>query len=72
MYLTVTRPDLMYSVCFISRFMSDPREEHMQLAKRILRYVRGTYEYGLLYERNIISKLQVFTDSDYARDVEDR
>ncbi|KAD3642335.1 hypothetical protein E3N88_31559 [Mikania micrantha] len=36
MYLTVTRPDLMYAVCYISRFMSDPRGEHLQLAKRIL------------------------------------
>ncbi|KAD6795278.1 hypothetical protein E3N88_06174 [Mikania micrantha] len=46
MYLTVTRPDLMYAVCYISRFMADPRDEHLQLAKRILRYVKSTYGYG--------------------------
>nr|XP_043639663.1 secreted RxLR effector protein 161-like [Erigeron canadensis] len=72
MCLTVTRPDLMYAVSFISRFMSDPREEHMALSKRILRYVKGTFNYGLFYERCVGSKLQVYTDSDYACDVEDR
>lgn len=72
MYLTVTRPDLMYAVSFISRFMADPREEHLQLAKRILRYVKATYNFGLLYERKGATRLQVYTDSDYARDLEDR
>lgn len=72
MYLTVTRPDLMYGVCFISRFMENPREEHMQLAKRILRYVKGTYGFGLFYEKGNGKELQVFTDSDYAQDTEDR
>ncbi|KAD1540679.1 hypothetical protein E3N88_42653 [Mikania micrantha] len=72
MYLTVTRPDLMYAVCFISRFMADPREEHMQVSKRILRYVKATHDFGLVYERNMGSRLQVYTDSDYARDFEDR
>nr|GEV20990.1 retrovirus-related Pol polyprotein from transposon TNT 1-94 [Tanacetum cinerariifolium] len=72
MYLTVTRPDLMYAVCFISRFMSDPKEDHLALAKKILRYVKSTFDFGLLYERNSKSKLEVYTDSDYARDVEDR
>ncbi|KAI3713826.1 hypothetical protein L1987_72412 [Smallanthus sonchifolius] len=72
MYLTVTRPDLMYSVSFISRYMSNPHEEHMYVAKRILRYVKETYDYGLIYDQRGGNKLQVFTDSDYARDVADR
>lgn len=72
MYLTVTRPDLMYGVCFISRFMSNPKEEHLALAKRILRYIKGTINYGLFYGRNFSLELQVYTDSDYARDIEDR
>ncbi|KAC9923453.1 hypothetical protein E3N88_45071 [Mikania micrantha] len=72
MYLTVTRPDIMYAVSFISRFMADPREEHMQISKRILRYVKETFDYGLVYRRRVPFKLQVFTDSDYARDTDDR
>ena len=42
MYLTVTKPDLTYVVCLISRFMSNPTELHMQAAKRVLRYLKGT------------------------------
>ncbi|XP_076896548.1 secreted RxLR effector protein 161-like [Bidens hawaiensis] len=52
--------------------MANPREEHVKLAKRILRYVKGTYCFGLLYERNNVKRLQVFTNTDYARDTGDR
>jgi len=37
MYLTVTRPYIIYVVCLISLYMADPKEEHMQIAKRVLR-----------------------------------
>ncbi|XP_024990741.1 uncharacterized protein LOC112525030 [Cynara cardunculus var. scolymus] len=72
MYLTVTRPDLMYVVCLISRFMAKPREEHMKIAKRVLKYLKGTHGYGLLYRKNASTKFKAYTDSDYARDIEDR
>lgn len=72
MYLTVTRPDLMFVVCLISRFMADPKEEHMMIAKRVLRYLRGTLDYGIFYEIFSVMQLLGFTDSDYARDVNDR
>ncbi|MFS7989867.1 putative RNA-directed DNA polymerase [Helianthus anomalus] len=72
MYLKVTRPDLMYVVSLLSRFMSKPKEEHMAVAKRVLRYVKGSINFGLFYGRNLNQKLQIYTDSDYARDTEDR
>jgi hypothetical protein len=72
MYLTATRPDMMYVVCLISRYMANPKEEHMQIAKRVLRYLRGTLDFGLFYRRRSASKLLAYTDSDYARDVDDR
>lgn len=72
MYLTVTRPDLMFVVCLISRFMADPKEEHMMLAKRVLRYVKGTLDFGVFYGRSFEVELLGFTDSDYARDMNDR
>jgi len=74
MYLTVTRPDLMYGVCLISRFMSNPRMSHWLAAKRILRYLKGTVELGIFYRRrkNRSLKLMAFTDSDYAGDLNDR
>lgn len=51
MYITVTRPDMMYVVRLLSRFMAKPREDHMLAAKRVLRYLKGTLDLGVSYER---------------------
>jgi len=51
MYLTATRPDIMFSVSLISRYMSKPTELHLQAAKRILRYLKGTTNYGIFYKK---------------------
>ena len=51
-YLTHTRPDLMFSVGYLSRYIENPTTEHMSAIKRILRYVKGTLELGLVYEKN--------------------
>jgi hypothetical protein len=48
MYLTATRPDLMYSICLISRYMERSTEIHLQAAKRILRYLKKRLSWGLL------------------------
>ncbi|CAL8156633.1 unnamed protein product [Prunus armeniaca] len=72
MYLTATRPDLMYSVCLISRYMADPTEEHLLAAKRVLRYLKGTLELGVFYAREGAIELFAYTDSDYAGDYDDR
>ncbi|KAL4567103.1 hypothetical protein LXL04_022677 [Taraxacum kok-saghyz] len=65
-------PDLMYVVSLLARFMAEPKEEHMAAAKRVLRYIKGTVNYGLHYKNDKDQKLQVFTDSNYARDSEDQ
>ena len=57
MYLTVTKPDLMFVMCLISRFMSDPKEEHMLISKRVLRYVKGTHDFGVFCGR--LSKMNL-------------
>nr|KYP66580.1 Retrovirus-related Pol polyprotein from transposon TNT 1-94 [Cajanus cajan] len=72
MYITTTRPDLMFVVSLISRYMSQPTEMHAKVAKRILRYLKGTENYGILYKRGGIEELLAYTDSDYAGDLEDR
>lgn len=51
LYLTITRPDLAYSVCLISRFMSNPMETHMMAAKRVIRYIKATTDLGIFYKR---------------------
>lgn len=72
MYLTATRPDLMYGVSLISRFMSCPTESHWLAAKRILRYLKGTTELGIFYKKGDNSNLVAYTDSDFAGDLDDR
>jgi len=72
MYITATRPDIMFGVSFISRFMASPTEVHLQAAKRILRYLKGTINYGIFYKKNENKQLIAYTDSDYARDITDR
>lgn len=50
MYLTATRLDLMFAVSFISRFMGSPTQQHFAAVKRIMRYLRGTMDYGVMYK----------------------
>ncbi|WZY88683.1 hypothetical protein YC2023_045418 [Brassica napus] len=71
MYLTSTRPDIMFSVSSLSRFMHCASEIHFQAAKRILRYVRGTTEYGIKYTCSHSPKLTGFSDSDWAGSIDD-
>eukprot|EP00253_Pinus_taeda_P008551 PITA_08551 len=71
-YLTATRPDIMHAVSLISRFMEGPKEAHWQEAKRILRYVKGTKMFGILYTTLECSDLIGYTDSDWAGSVDDR
>src|SRR3954470_17929732 len=49
LYLTASRPDIMFSVCMCARYQSCPKESHLKAVKRILRYLRGTTTYGLWY-----------------------
>lgn len=72
MYITATRPDMMFVVSFISRFMARPTELHLQAAKRALRYLKGTVDYGIFYMKSGNKELVAFTDSDYAGELEDR
>ncbi|GAU47154.1 hypothetical protein TSUD_287370 [Trifolium subterraneum] len=73
MYLLATRPDLTFSVCLIARYMERPTELHLAAAKRVLRYLKGTIGSGIWY-KNVSKdvKLEGWTDSDYAGDMDDR
>jgi hypothetical protein len=72
MYLTATRPDLMFSVSLISRYMERPTDSHFQAAKRILRYIKGTIVFGIFYKKGGKAELVGYSDSDYAGDQNDR
>ncbi|KAA3470481.1 Retrovirus-related Pol polyprotein from transposon TNT 1-94 [Gossypium australe] len=71
MYLTATRPDLMFIVSLISCFMANPTQLHFAAAKRVLRYLKGTTDYGVFYKKGGASEMVAYTDSDYAEDKED-
>ncbi|KAH9704893.1 Integrase catalytic domain-containing protein [Citrus sinensis] len=68
------RPDLSYAVSLVGRFMSNPRKEHWRAVKWILRYLRGTTSYGLLYEgeRASYNLVEGYVDSNYAEDLDNR
>ncbi|KAL2333879.1 hypothetical protein Fmac_015092 [Flemingia macrophylla] len=71
-YLTATRPDIVFGVGLLSRFMEKPHACHLQGAKRILRYIKGTLIEGVFYANNYIVKLVGYTDSDWAGNIETR
>ena len=68
LYLTASRPDILFSVCLCARFQSDPRESHLTIVKRIFRYLKGTTNLGLLYRKSLDYKLVRFCDADYVGD----
>lgn len=72
MYMAATRPDLMYVISLVSRFMGRPSEQHMQVVKRVFRYIKGTVDFGVMYKRNGSGELEAYSDSDYAGDLDDR
>ena len=64
MYLTATRPDIMFPVSVLSRFLNCASEFHMVAEKRVLRYLKGTLSYGIKFCRVQEFKLQGYSDSD--------
>ena len=72
LYLTASRPDILFSVCLCARFQSDPRESHLTAVKRIFRYLKGTTNLGLLYRNSLDYKLIGLCDVNYAGDMIER
>ncbi|GAA0142710.1 transmembrane signal receptor [Lithospermum erythrorhizon] len=66
-----TRPDIAYSVGLVSRFLSQPRKEHWEAVKWILRYLKGTSNVCLCYGTKDAT-LESFTDSDMAGDLDSK
>ena len=72
MYMTNTRPDIFFVVNTLSQFLTDPRHVHLIAAKHILRYLKGTINYGLKYEENQKINLEGYVDSDWEGSAIDR
>nr|GEX16596.1 putative ribonuclease H-like domain-containing protein [Tanacetum cinerariifolium] len=66
MYLTSSRPDIMFAVYACARFQVTPKASHLHVVKRILRYLKGKPHLGLWYTKDLPFDLVAYSDSDYA------
>ncbi|GJX03075.1 putative ribonuclease H-like domain-containing protein [Tanacetum coccineum] len=66
MYLTSSRPDIMFAVCACARFQVTPKVSHLHVVKRIFRYLKGQPKLGLWYPKDSPFELVSYSDSDYA------
>ncbi|KAJ9558624.1 hypothetical protein OSB04_013238 [Centaurea solstitialis] len=66
LYLTASRPDIVFSTGVCARYQCDPRDSHLKAVKRILRYLKGTPDFGLWYPKGSSFELIGYTDSDHA------
>ena len=71
-YLSHTRPDIAYVVGVVSQFMHSPQEDHWEAALRIVRYLKGTAEHGVLFKKHGHLEINGFTDADWAGNPNDR
>ena len=71
-YLSHTRPDIAYAVGVVSQFMHNPSEDHMRAVTRILRYLKGTPGKGIKFKKNGHTKIEGYTDADWAGNIMDR
>jgi len=67
LYLTTSRPNIMFVVCLCVRFQTNPKESHLKAAKRILKYLKGTTNVGLWYPSHSPIHLIGYSDSDFCR-----
>ena len=67
-YLTLTLPDISYVVGVVNRYMSNPKKPQLDAVKRILKYVKGTINFGILYKKTNDCQVMRYCDADYAGD----
>jgi hypothetical protein len=72
MYLTNTRPDICFVVNTLSQYMVEPRGVHLIAVNHVLRYLKGTIDYGMRYVLDREISLQGFTDSNWSNSVADQ
>ena len=67
LYLIASRPDIMLSICLCARYQFNPKESHLTVVKRIIKYLKGTTNVGLWYPKGTSLNLAGFLDSDFTR-----
>ena len=71
LYLTTSRPDLMFATSLLSRFMQALSQVHLVVDKKMLRYTKGTVDYGIWLKSEEQGQLMGYSDSDWAGSVDD-
>ncbi|XP_059315531.1 uncharacterized mitochondrial protein AtMg00240-like [Lycium ferocissimum] len=71
LYLTSTRPDIMFAASLLSRFMQEPSQVHFGATKRVLHHLQGTMDYGIMYKFDGDLDLIGYSDSDWAGRIDD-
>ncbi|GJS86810.1 putative ribonuclease H-like domain-containing protein [Tanacetum coccineum] len=66
MYLTASRPDLVFAVCMCARYQAKPTKKHFEAIKRVFRYLKGTINMGLWYPKDNAMSLTAYADADHA------
>ncbi|GJS66071.1 hypothetical protein Tco_0680635 [Tanacetum coccineum] len=66
MYLTSSRPDIMFATCMCARYQANPNEHYVSAVKRIFRYLKGTINLGLWHPKDFGFDLTAYSDADYA------
>ncbi|KAK2410077.1 putative mitochondrial protein [Trifolium repens] len=72
LYLTASRPYITYAVGVCARYQADPKVSHLTQVKRILKYVNGTSDYGIMHSHCENSTLYGYCDADWAGSADDR
>nr|GEW20852.1 hypothetical protein [Tanacetum cinerariifolium] len=66
MYLTASRPDLVFVVCMCARYQASPIKKHLEVLKQVFWYLRGTINWGLWYPKDTAMALTAYADADHA------
>nr|GEZ59149.1 uncharacterized mitochondrial protein AtMg00810-like [Tanacetum cinerariifolium] len=66
MYLTASRPNLLFAVCMCARYQASPTKMHLEALKRVFRYLRGTINWGLWYSKHTAMALTAYADANRA------
>nr|GEW10819.1 copia protein [Tanacetum cinerariifolium] len=66
MYLTASKPDLVFAVCMCARYQASPTKKHLEVLKRVFRYLKGTINWGLWYLKDTAMALTAYADADHA------
>nr|GFD15503.1 uncharacterized mitochondrial protein AtMg00810-like [Tanacetum cinerariifolium] len=65
MYLTASRPDLVFAVCMCARYQAKPTKKHLDILKQVFRYLKGTINWGLWYLKDTAMALTAYADADH-------